>query len=438
MILAGLLIPTILLMSYTRFGVGLIMVCGIFVLDTITMGDGGIRFVLNLYYTDMVLGLIALVAVLRMVCARDAPHKNPAWLWFCGFVCLSMSLGLVTFGSAAGVQARGYFYFMVASVYAMSFSLTEARLRQIFDAFTLTAVILVMIAIYRWIVFYTPIPSLLPPGGRYNIDGEIRVIYSNHALVLAQVLVGGLFFATASRGFFIARMISPALLTTVLVLQHRSVWLAGIVGVLIRLLLGNSKSGSAVGQVVLLICIAGSAAVPMVFDSKLAGVSEQVGSSASRALSSGGTGGERLESWGEIVKNWYRAGPRSIAIGQSFGTDNTRYVHDSQGVTRKISYIAHNLYVQTLFNTGLLGLIAYLAANWYVMAGLYRICRDGRGGVECEVLLVLIAMQIIYYIPYGVDYLQSFLFGAALAYVAEKKAAMAHVVQPSSATRQAL
>ena len=35
-------------------------------------------------------------------------------------------------------------------------------------------------------------------------------------------------------------------------------------------------------------------------------------------------------------------------------------------------------------------------------------------------LLVLMAMQLAYYVPYGTDYLQSFIFGIALAYVAGK------------------
>ena len=55
---------------------------------------------------------------------------------------------------------------------------------------------------------------------------------------------------------------------------------------------------------------------------------------------------------------------------------------DSSGGTKKISYMAHNFYVQTLFNTGLLGLGAFLVAAWYVMAGLYRIYRDWPGAVS--------------------------------------------------------
>jgi len=424
----GLVVPAMLVLSYSRFGAGLLLVFGIFMVETLTMGSGALSLGINLFYPDIALGMIALVVVLRLIFAADCPKSNRAWLWFSSAVCLSLATGLVSFGSSAGVQARPYFYFMVAGLYAMSFVMNEQRLKLVFNALTATAFLLVLLTIYRWVVYYTPIPSLLPPGGTYNIDGPIRVVYSNHALVIAQVLIGGLFFTAASYGFNMARLCAPVLLGSVLVLQHRSIWLAGMVGILVRFLLGKSKSGSASSQLLLIAAIVVVTAFPLAFNSKLSGVTEQLGASATRALSGKDTTSERLNSWQEIIKNWYGAGVRSILIGQSFGADNTRYVKDSRGLTRKITYTAHNFYVQTLFNTGLLGLMSFLIAARYVMVGLYRICRDGRGGVEAEVMLVLIAMQLAYFVPYGSDYLQSFIFGVALAYVAGKNAVSTNAV----------
>ena len=421
MFVAGVAIPMLLVLSYARFGVGLALVFGIAIVDALSLGEGGVNFGINLYYADIVLGLISIVAGLRLFFARDFPTKNKAWFIFCSVIMISLITGLASFGLTAGVQSRGYFYFMVAGIYAMSFEMNEARLRLVFNAMAASAFLLVSLAVYRWIVYYTPIRSLLPASGSYNVDGPIRVIYSNHALLIAQVLLSGLFFFKSARGFAIARALSPFLLGAVVALQHRSVWLATLVGVMARLLLGNSKSGSAITQLFFLAAIVGVTALPMVLSDKLAGVTEQVGSSASRALAGKDTTGERLQSWHEITKKWYGAGPRSIAIGQSFGADNTRYVQDARGASHKITYIAHNLYVQTLFNTGLFGLIAFLACVWYVVVGLYRICRDGTGGAEAEVLLMLVVMQLAYYVPYGVDYLQSFIFGIAVAYVAGKK-----------------
>jgi len=115
---------------------------------------------------------------------------------------------------------------------------------------------------------------------------------------------------------------------------------------------------------------------------KLSGVSSQVSHSASRALSGQDTTSERLQSWQETIKNWYGAGIRSVVIGQSFGVINNRYVKDSQGQIRKINYTAHNLYVQTLFNTGLIGLLAFLSATIFLVSRLYmksRVSEENKG-----------------------------------------------------------
>lgn len=420
MLALGVAVPSLLVMSYQHYALGLFLVAAAFIVDTLTLGAGGINIGLNLFYPDLFLGLLSIVAFLRLLFAKDAPARNLLWLIFCLAICISTAIGLVSFGTAAGVGARQYFYFMVAGTYTMTFVMNASRMRQTWATMVSVAAILVGIAAYRWVVYYTPIPSLLPPGGAYNIDGPIRVIYSHHALVLAEVMIAGVFFAAASQAFAAARAAAPFLLASVLALQHRSVWLASIVGVLIRIFVGRKNAGSTLRQILLLLSIAAVTAVPMVLSSQLSGVSEQIGSSASRAFQKGGTGGERLQSWGEIVHNWYAAGPKSIVIGQSFGADNTRYVVDSSGLTHKINYIAHNAYVQNLFNTGLIGLMAFLGANLVVLRSLYKISRDANGGIEAEIFMVLIAMQLAYYIPYGVDYFQGLIFGAAMAFAGQK------------------
>lgn len=417
----GLLVPIVLILLYRNFGAGLFLVMLSFMVDTLTLGTAAINLGINLFFPDLTFLLLAFTAALRFFFAKDFPRKNVAWFAFVFLVIISTVTGIASFGSSGGVQARSYFYFVVAGSYAMSFRMSDEQLRSIFNALVVCTLLLIGTAFYRWVVYYTPITSLLPPGGTYNIDGAIRVIYSNHALVIAQVMVAAFFFALAAGGFALSQFLSPLLLGMVIVLQHRSVWLAAMVGVLARFLLGNTKSGSTVRQLVFVAAIAAITAVPLAFNQGLSSVTQQVGNSAAGALSGGGTGGERLQSWGEIVKNWYGAGARSIVIGQSFGSDNTRTVTDSRGESKQISYIAHNLYVQTLFNTGLLGLAAYLIACIYVVLGLYRICRTTRDNVLAEVLFVLIVMQMAYYVPYGVDYLQALLFGAALAYVAENR-----------------
>jgi hypothetical protein len=411
----GVLLPALGALCYARFGVGLLVIFGMYAIEALFMEVAGIQLGIALYVTDFALIFMGAVALLRLLSPHTAPRRHWAWLVFALGFLVSLGLGLASFGSTAGVQARPYFYFLVTWSYGLSFEITTRHLRLALNSLVVIAVLLLFITAYRWVVYYLPIRELLPEGGSYNVDGPIRVIRSFEALVIAEVLVIGLLFHRAASGFTLARILSPLLLACVVVLQHRSVWVATFAGLVGAILVARSRAGKSAEQVVLAVVI-------------LADIGVQVGSSASSALDGRGTTGERVESWKEIVSQWAQGGPRSILIGQSFGSDPTRYVHDQdRGGLRKISYTAHNFYVQTLSNMGLLGLGCFLVAATYTLRGLYRICAAGTEGEEVNALLVLIIMQLVYYVPYGTDYLQSLLFGIALAYVAvhERKRKMA-------------
>ena len=393
-----------------------------FAIECVYMIVGGITLGVTLFYTDFALMFAFAIAMSRLLLARDRPPVHRAWLIYCAVFAVSLATGLATYGSTAGVQARPYFYFVAAGLCGLSFHIDEKRVRLLLNALVGVAVLLMVITVYRWVVYYTPIKELLPAEGAYNNDGPIRVIRSMEALVLAQVLVASLFFARGSGGLVMARAISPLLLAAVVILQHRSVWVAGLAGVLASLFVSRLHKGSVVGQSILLVAMVATTTLPMFLTDKLAGVSGQITSSVSAAVEERGSAGERLNSWKEIVNNWAVAGPRSIAIGQSFGTDPSRFVRDEAGALRKLEYTAHNMYVQTLFNTGLVGLGAFLLAAGYVVRGLYRVCASGQGGAPAQALLVVVLMQLVYYVPYGTDYLQSLIFGVALSYVAEHEA----------------
>ncbi len=415
----GLLLPMLVVLCYSRFGFGLAIIAGMFAIDAMMMSAGGLNLGITLYYTDIALLLIGIVAGLRLLFAVDFPLRHRAWLVFCVMICLSLALGLASYGTAAGVSARDYFYFMVTGLYGMSFPMDQRRVRLTFNALAAVAVLLLVLTAYRWVVYFTPITALLPEGGVYNIDGAIRVIKSNEALVLSEVLVGGLFFAAVARGLYMAQWLSPLLLGVVLALQHRSVWLAALVGGLTRFLIVRSKQSSTASQLLLVVAIVGVTSIPLVFTEKLSGLTQEVEHSAERALHGQDTTQARFSNWKSMIQLWYQGGAKSFVIGQSFGADSSRYVKKAEGRGYvKINYVAHNLFVQTLYNTGPVGLAAMLAAFAYVVRGLYRLNRDGVGGTETQILLVIMAMQMAYYVPYGTDYLQSLLFGVALSYVA--------------------
>jgi O-antigen ligase len=193
-----------------------------------------------------------------------------------------------------------------------------------------------------------------------------------------------------------------------------------LVGVLIRFLLVRSKESSAFTQALLLVAVVGITAAPMLVSDRLGGVTQQLQSSTERVLQGADTTGSRFNNWKATLSLWANGGPTTLAIGKIFGADTTRYIEDEKRGSIKIQFYAHNLYVQNLYNTGLIGFTAFLAALAYVIRGLYRLNRSGVDGIETQVLMVLMVMQMAYYVPYGTDYLQSLLFGVALSFVATR------------------
>jgi hypothetical protein len=418
-VVLGILIPALGVLSYSHFGAGLGVVAAMFAFEALWMTVGGFQLGIRIYYTDFALLFVGVIALLRWMTSRDTPRWHWAWTVYTLAFVVSLATGIVTFGSGAGVQARSYFYSVAAGSYAMSFAMDARRVRLLLNSLVWISVLLLCICAYRWIVYYTPITELLPDEGSYNADGAIRVVRSYEATVLGQVFVAGLFFAAVSRGAMAARFIAPAVLACILALQHRSVWLAVLVGVMAALLVARSRRGSKASQVLLLAGIVALTAVPMVYSEQLSGVTDQVAGSAGRAVSADGSVGERFDNWQGLIKLWANGGPRSILLGQSFGSDATRYVQDKvRGGEHKIEYFAHNHYVQTLFNLGLVGLAGFLGVAWYATRGLYRRCASAEGDTAAELLLTLLLMQLAYYVPYGTDYLQSVILGVSVAYVA--------------------
>jgi hypothetical protein len=418
MIAFGFGVPVIVFHIYSKFAIGLVMILFIYILDTFLIGSGSFQLGITIYYTDIVLVLISIAAVLRLLFAKEFTLKHPAWLIISAIFLVNLAIGLPTNGSVAGVQARGDFYALAAALYAMSFRMDAKRLQQAFNGLALTAIIFIGLAVYRWVVFYTPITILLPEGGVYNIDGPMRVVYSDGALIIAQTLLAGLFYSELARGFAIAKYISYLLLAALLALQHRSVWLATIVGVFARFIIGKSQSTNKGKQLLMLLGILLLIMIPVLMSDKLSGVTQQVATSAERGIKGEGTGQARINNWKATIEKWYGGGLKTILIGPAFGGDRTRLIENSKGKITEITFGTHNQYVEMLTSYGLIGIFAYFWVTWYLLSGLYRLLTKGVNAEVTEYLLLLLIIQSTFYVAYGWNYFQTMFFGVAISYLA--------------------
>jgi hypothetical protein len=246
----------------------------------------------------------------------------------------------------------------------------------------------------------------------------MRVVYSDGALVIAQTLLAGLFYSELAWGFTIAKYISYVLLASLLALQHRSVWLATIVGIFTRFIVGKSKSSNKGKQLLILAGIFLLIMIPVLMSDKLSGVTQEVATSAESGIKGEGTGQARIDNWKATIEKWYGGGVKTILIGPAYGGDRTRIVENSNGKVTKITFGTHNQYVEMLTSYGLIGFMAYCWVTWHLLTGLYRLLIKGFNAEVTEYLFILLIIQSTFYVAYGWNYLQSMLFGVAISYVA--------------------
>lgn len=413
----GLALPALGLLLFNSFRAGIVYLMLAFAVDAVTLEPAGFQFGLHVYPNDIALGFLGAVAAARWIFAADVPRRPAAWVVFIILFFAGLALGLATFGTAAGVQARSGFYSVAAATYFMSFPVDERRARDFLDALMLGALGLILICVYRWTAYVFQLRDLLPAGGVWNIDGPTRVIAAHEALVMAQVLVLALFFPGSARSAGVLRWLTPLLLAAVVALQHRSVWIAALVGIVAAM--GSSRTAieSRFSQIAALVLVVTLTALPLVFSERLSGLTREIGHSAATALAGQRTVDSRLQDWRQTIREWSQAGPRVILMGYGFGRNTTRSITTELGERRSIHFSLHNHYLALLTELGVLGLGSFLLLVVTALIALYRTCAAGEA-VIAPALLTLATMQLAYYFPYGTNYLQYALLGVILAFLA--------------------
>ena len=372
---------------------------------------------LFIYVADLVAITVGLVALLRAFFAGSRPPAPLAWYVFLALVVTSFGFGLPANGTAAGTALRPYFYAIVIASYCMTFPTNDGVARRALAALGWAAAGMLLLVLSRWVIVVLPVDSLLPPGGRYDpmlTASILRVIGSDHAAVLGGVFVVGLFYAKDMR-LNASRLLTPVLAVVVIGLQHRSVWLAVLAAVAARFVLpaaGRRGTTQLLGLALVLVL----AAVPVALSQRFQSAAGDVSQSAGRAAGLNDTANVRLQSWKFAIDKWRDGGPKAWAIGLPLGTSMERYLVTGGNQLRKISFQAHNNFVQMLFNFGLLGLGAILALYAVVMRRLYRLVPQAQTGPAASALLLLLALQLAYYMTYGVSYMQGMVLGVAVAY----------------------
>jgi O-antigen ligase len=411
----GLALPMLLWLAYNRIIVGLVIVLATFFIEVVYIEYPGLWLGIYVYPTDLVFAFLALVALARLFFARDFPQRSLPWLLFGAVLATSFVMGLVQFGKAAGTDFRNYFYVWICVLYFMSFPIDEARTKQIVKVWLVFTGLLLGLACFRWFAEFSGM-SIAATWRDSGGTAEFRVLPAHATLYLvdtAMILTCAIAAHAAKRWAWVA---VPVLLAVVLVLQHRSVWIAAAAGIAalyvvfpgrVRLKLARPI----VAAVAILAVVLGG----LTAYGKLDTLMDKVTDSAATATDlHRGTGGGRLYGWQQLLM---QLEPAQYIIGKPFGSGYERYEYPN--VRWKAMYDPHNFYVQTLLRTGVIGLALVLAV--YAVT-LRRLLRDkeetARLDLPPRLVFTMLIAQMIFIVPYRLSYEQAIWLGLAISMAA--------------------
>jgi hypothetical protein len=324
-------------------------------------------------------------------------------IWTC-ILMLNFGQGAIDFGIQSATNGfRSYLYTVSIALY-----LATRSPRLIWDFLEKAA---------PWIAL-TLILSAVYGYSDGNFSREDRPLSSGETLVLLQAFIIMVFT-------FLEKRLSvywyPVLMASgpfVLLLQHRSVWLVALLSAAMMFCL-VPKLRSLMLSFGVIVLILGSIAGFGFFGDKLFVALTE---STQEAVSEESTLVWRYLGWKSLLTGEQMDSVREVALGNAFGSGWDRTITGTDGIPRFVDVMPHNYYIQTLLRSGLLGLSVFVAIYYLLISSLYRMVRrSGPSAPYCAVpILILLATQLIYFLPYGAEPFQALFIGCGIAVVGDK------------------
>jgi len=295
------------------------------------------------------------------------------FLIFVVWMALNCVRGIFTYGDAAVGEARPYIFFVVVALYVATYPLTRSQFTNIARMWAVVGAILAVTALLRW-------GGILPkPIG----DNTLMIIFSASEWLHIRSLNADetlfvllMFFGlvvlwlnhTPRQGIQSMSVRGGGLLLFLLIvmMRHRSVWLAALTGSAVLLLYFRSRMSGFVWAL-LWIPLAFMTILSIWQPGVLTSINTTLFDSASMAWNfQGSTGAWRLEGWIDILRNM---SVRDYFLGSGYGA----YFARETSFGSVAWYISpHSFYVRTLSRLGIVGLLVFLA---FEISLLFRLAR---------------------------------------------------------------
>lgn len=373
---------------------------------------------LTLYLTDGLFLGTACATALQVVLRRNYRPWPSLYKW--GFALLlagagaSVLRGLLAYGLAqAANEARSVFYFLSGLGFALFVLAARLARRELVRLLAGLVAASFALAVVRLILRGVGTSQgIILSTGEYV---DARAVDAATALLIAQGLWLLLFFAhRASIGRFEA--LGCVVLVIVVVLQHRSVWVATAVGVILTFLLATSGWRRLATRAPLLLGAAAALGLVLTYGG-LYGVASDLTASTQSAFAGHSTLTGRVDGWQLLLRDPRMHDTLGVLLGLPSGAGFDRVVDG-----RLATYSPHNFYVQIILRGGLLG-----------MAGLMVLLAGGtlafrRRSAPALTGIGLLSTTAVFFMAYGPAAEQGIVVGSALALLAKPRPVVSPVV----------
>jgi uncharacterized membrane protein len=394
----------------------------------------GYLFVFNvalmIYPQDLLFVPMAGVAFLRLM-RPGAAARLPKSLWvLTGAMALAFVLGLIKNGTSAGVEFRSDFYFMTGLFYFSSFEWSRERIARLFGWLFPVVLMLLLVVWYRWLADATGLDWFDPVWRYMDSTGvALRVINAQQTWLLGLAVILLVYAMASSNSLAGWRPLLPLAALPLLVLQHRTAWVATFVPALLAFFIVRQNQGRLAGRMLLIAGLTALVLGPLLATGKLSTATSSVADLAVKATSTKeGTFVARVLGWAARLALGAGSGPRTWAIGNPYGGGFERPEGPRGG---QIAYAPHNYYVQLLLRVGLTGLLAFVALNFYLFRGAIRLAGGPHESFTGYAMLGVLMSFALYNIPYSPTYTQGIVLGIILGMVLQ------HRTQPVRAADRA-
>ena len=319
--------------------------------------------------------------------------------------------GINLFGTSAAADFRSCFYYWTGTLYFMSFQYTEAMIEKLIKCWIGVCCILLALVYFRFAADFANLPIAQTWRAADPTGVRFRVIWAAPTYLLGVSVVILFHKYLIPNEKKPSKIITSLFIIAVIVLQHRSVWMATFIAIISSLLIPSIKKGKVISNLTIISAIGFILLIPLFYlgyaDKFIATITQ----SAIRATSlTTDTFGARVSGWKSILYYYEHQNFLHQLIGDPFG-----------GSYGRSKTVPHNFYFQALLRVGIFGVIVLFLTYTSTMIKLFsKLLEKHDKNIYISLYLMLLIGQQTFYIPYGQQAEHGIILGIAISLAKRK------------------